>query len=230
LAGADSAALNLVGSLLRAGDFTVQHIRSHLEAAIVTQRRAQDLVVFVEDGTNSHCHEACLSIREVTQVPILIVCEELDGPHVADAFSRGADEHVSADVDVEELRARVAALMRRNQASSYATSDILTFGSITLDARRGLCYLGNTEVPLTRNEFRLLWSLALVADAVVERTRLIEQVWGSPYHASPENLRKLVQRLRSSLTKAAPGAGELVRVVPGLGYGLSSCRSPNGRT
>jgi DNA-binding response OmpR family regulator len=204
---------------LETWDFTVRHIESLLDTTIALRRTVPDLVVLLRARNSGPCGEACRAIRELSRVPVLVLCGNSAGEHVAEALRSGADDHITDSVSVSELEARVHALLRRNQTWGYDHAEQLRAGPITLDCRRAVARSSGREVELAPYEFKLLKALALRPGAMLGHNDLIEQVWGSPYHATGDNLRKLVQRLRASLAEIAPSKRIIVS-VPGFGYYL----------
>jgi DNA-binding response OmpR family regulator len=150
---------------------------------------------------------------------LLFLCNVVSDGHVAKALQSGADDHIGTTVDEAELAARVTALLRRNQLAGSLQSDIVRVGAWRLDGRRAICALNGSETRLTPHEFRLVRALALCQGHVLSHTELIERIWGSPYHGSTENLRKLVQRTRATLASRIGKRGA-IEAVPGFGYRL----------
>jgi DNA-binding response OmpR family regulator len=184
---------------------------------VALQGKVPDLLVIVDEEPDSPCYNTCRAIRDFTRVPILVIAVESSSEHVAEALIAGADDHTAAPIGARELEARVRALLRRNQITADDQAQILEAGDIRLDCRRAVCSMGGSYVDLSPNEFRLARALFNEPGAVLSHEQLIENVWGGPYHASPENLRKLVQRLRSTLAKVGVDRST-VAAVAGFGY------------
>ncbi len=202
------------------------YVDSFTALLVAVQARVPDLVILVNDSRAGVVAEVCRRIREMSRLPLLVLGagDARDDP--AEILLAGADDYALNSAPSGELEARVRALLRRNQLSSYVDSEEITAGMIRLDPRRAVCSVNGGEVRLTPNEFKLLRALALSPGSVVTHSQLIEQVWGSPYHASEENLRKLVQRVRDTLA-AIDGSRGTIASIPGFGYSLEA---KNGKT
>jgi len=155
--------------------------------------------------------DVCRSIREVSQVPIIIVS--------AKGEELGADDYVTKPYRLRELVARIRAVRRRRESRPGlgAASTVLESGMVRLDLDARRCFVAQQEVPLRRKEFDLLEMLLENAGRVVTRDALIDQVWGSDYVGDTKTLDVHIKRLRSLLE---PDAKEstLITTVRGVGY------------
>jgi DNA-binding response OmpR family regulator len=219
--GHDDAERRALERRLAADGYGMRSVGDLATAIAAIQTAVPDAVVMITHRIGPVCGEASRRVREFSRVPLLLVCLDASGSHVASALTSGADDHIQVDATDSELGARVQALIRRNQLSPYLQDDEIEVGPLRIDCRRAMCAINGDAVRLTPREFKLLRALALQPNAVLKHDELIEQVWGSPYHASAENLRKLMQRLRTSLGALERGS-ELIISVHGFGYYLSS--------
>lgn len=192
--------------------------------------RVPDLIILADDLAGTTCWDACVRLREISSsVPLVVLCGDGESEHVAEAFRRGADEHVPPTVDMRLLQARVAALLRRGPWAGHGDSDEISAGLLKLDCRLGVCSFGGGEVQLSPKELKLLRALVVEPGRPFSHDQLIEIVWGSPYHANIDNLRKLVQRLRDSLQELR-GLGAAIAAARGYGYYLAVEGSDDGET
>ncbi|MEL7273018.1 MAG: response regulator transcription factor [Pseudomonadota bacterium] len=121
----------------------------------------------------------------------------------------GADDYVAKPFHIEEVLARLRALIRR--ASGHASSE-LKAGPVTLDTRQSRVTLDGAPVKLTSHEFRLLSYLMHHRGEVISRTELIEHLYDQDFDKDSNTIEVFVGRLRKKLTS------DLIETVRGLGY------------
>jgi DNA-binding response OmpR family regulator len=165
----------------------------------------------------------CQRIREVSEIPIILLTVREDEEDIIYGFKAGADDYIHKPFSPRQLVARVEALLRR---SSRAMSPaILESGDLTLDPSRREARLGQGEaVPLTALESRLLEYFMLHPGHILSMQDLIDHIWG-PGGGDRDMLRQLVRRLRAKI-EPDPTRPTYIETVSGYGYGL---RRPAGR-
>jgi two-component system, OmpR family, KDP operon response regulator KdpE len=155
-------------------------------------------------------------IRREAATPILVLSARGDERDRVTALEQGADDYLTKPFGLAELRARIAALLRRAAGPLADAGGLLTVGPVTLDIARREVHVGEQLVELTPREYELLKVLLGRAGSVVTRGRLLRAVWGAAYSDESHYLHVYVSRLRRKL--AAAGAGELIVAEPGVGY------------
>ena len=146
-------------------------------------------------------------------MPVLILTAR-DGWHEkVTGIDAGADDYLAKPFHMEELLARLRALIRRAQGLA---SPLLQCGAITLDTRSGRVSQDGGPVNLTGHEFRLLAYLMHRPGQVVSRTELIEHLYAQDFDRDSNTIEVFIGRLRRKL---APGSIETVR---GMGYRLAA--------
>ena len=121
----------------------------------------------------------------------------------------GADDYVAKPFHIEEVLARVRALVRR--AAGHATSE-MEIGPVRLDARTSRVTVDGNPVKLTSHEYRVLEYLMLHRDRVVSRTELIEHLYDQDFDRDSNTIEVFVGRLRKKVST------DLIETVRGLGY------------
>ena len=166
--------------------------------------------------------EVCrLLRRERNRVPILMLTARDTVSDRIDGLDAGADDYLVKPFDIDELKARLRALLRR--AGGEGAGDGLTFAELTLDPDRHGVTVGENFVELTRTEYQLLELLLLNPRRVLPHSLIYDRVWGYDFGPTSNALRVYVGYLRRKLEDA--GARPLIHTVRGVGYSL---REPDG--
>ncbi len=147
--------------------------------------------------------------RSGVKTPVIILTARDRWSDKVDGFDAGADDYVTKPFHMEELMARVRALLRR--AAGHATSQI-TCGPVTLDTRSGKVFVDGAQVKLTSHEYRLLSYLMHHTGRVVSRAELTEHLYDQDFDRDSNTIEVFVGRLRKKL------AVDLIQTVRGLGY------------
>jgi two-component system response regulator MprA len=157
-------------------------------------------------------------------VPILMLTARDDvGDRVA-GLDAGADDYLPKPFELEELLARVRALLRRvrRHAEPGAVEEILTFADLSLNVSTREVFRGDRPVELTRTEFDLLETMMRSPRHVLSRSRLLEDVWGYDFGRSSNSLDVYVSYLRRKTEEG--GETRLVQTVRGVGFTLREIR------
>ncbi len=164
--------------------------------------------------------QACLRIREFSNVPIIMLTARSEDTDKLLGFEYGADDYVTKPFNILELKARVRALLRRSGAIGEAGGGkVLTAGHIRLDTERRAAWKGSQPVDLTAKEFDLMELLMRNPGRVYSRENLLNIVWGYEYVGDYRTVDVHVRRLREKVEKD-PANPELIRTKWGVGYYL----------
>jgi DNA-binding response OmpR family regulator len=161
----------------------------------------------------------CRSIRQKSEVPVIIVTARTDSHDVVAGLEAGADDYVTKPFVAKELSARIRALMRRVEPLSGPTVQRYRVGDVDIRTDEGLVLRDGRQLSLTRTEFRLLTELARARGAVCTREELLEHVWGYGYFGDSRLVDVHVRRLRTKVERD-PANPQLVITARGLGYRL----------
>lgn len=161
----------------------------------------------------------CRTVRETSDLPIIMVTARTDTRDVIAGLEAGADDYVTKPLVASELGARIRALLRR--ARGGTTPSLFRMGALTVDVGRGLAHRDGEDLRLTKTEFRLLCELAFAGGQVVTREQLLERVWDYDYFADTRLLDVHIMRLRGKI-EPDPGNPQLILTARGLGYRLAT--------
>jgi two-component system response regulator MprA len=150
-------------------------------------------------------------------VPVLMLTARDAVSDRIDGLDAGADDYLVKPFDIDELRARLRALLRRSGAGGDGDGG-LTFADLTLDPARHGVVVGQTFVELTRTEYQLLELLMLNPRRVLPHSLIYDRVWGYDFGPTSNALRVYVGYLRRKLEEA--GGRVEIHTVRGVGYAL----------
>ncbi len=174
-----------------------------------------DVMLIGKDG-----FEVCRELRRTgVTTPILMLTARTAEAEKVLAFESGADDYVTKPFGVRELRARIAALLRR--AGADRAMPALRVGEAEIDFGRGEVRLNGRATELTPIEFKLLQILARAHGRIVTRDQLISEAWGPGAALSDRALDNHIGGLRRKI-ESNPGAPQYLKNVRGLGYRLES--------
>jgi DNA-binding response OmpR family regulator len=183
--------------------------------------KAPDLIVIDVNGQTLSLIDAIrsgegLARRVDPDTPMIVLSGNPDRLHRVRVLERGGDDIVAKPYSYTELRARIAALLRRSRAR--AAPGVLRIGPLRIDTRSREVRVGETPLPLTGREYDLLRTLASDPGRVFTRAELLRDVWGTRPDARTRTLDSHAARLRSKLSSA--GATHQLVTVWGVGLRL----------
>jgi len=159
----------------------------------------------------------CRRLRERgDQTPILMLTARHEVNDRVAGLDAGADDYLVKPFALDELLARLRALLRRTSISGEA--GVLRAGDLSLDPQRREAWRGSRELGLTKTEFDLLELLLANAEIVVTRETIYERIWGFDFETSSKSLDVYIGYLRRKTE--ADGEPRLIRTVRGVGYTL----------
>ncbi|MGZ4518592.1 MAG: response regulator transcription factor [Mycobacteriaceae bacterium] len=161
--------------------------------------------------------EVCRRLRSTgVDLPILVLTARDTVSERVSGLDAGADDYLPKPFALEELLARLRALLRRSVPAEGADSEVLTFADLTMDPVTMEVKRGERPISLTRTEYSLLELLLTNARRVLSRSRILEDVWGYDFPTSGNALEVYVGYLRRKTE--AEGEPRLIHTVRGVGY------------
>lgn len=157
----------------------------------------------------------CQQIREHVSCPILFLTARIESADQIAGFQAGADDYILKPFDLDELEARIAAHLRREQRRHGKTT-VRFFGELTIDYSARTVWLNEEAVALSRREFDILELLSLNAGQVFDRERIYELVWGLDGAGSSDTVMEHVRKIRAKLSGSS--LCNYIETVWGVGY------------
>jgi two-component system response regulator MprA len=200
--------------------YTVEEAEGGGRALSILQASTPDAVVLDVLMPDLDGIEVCRRLRAADdRTPVLLLtARDAVGDRVA-GLDAGADDYLPKPFALEELLARLRALLRRSAVTGDGRPGaVLRFARLTLDAGAHEARMGARRIPLTRTEFSLLELLMRNRRQVLTRSLIHEQVWGYDFGPSSNSLGVYVGYLRRKLEE--DGEPRLIHTIRGVGYVL----------
>ena len=198
---------------LSANGYTVDVASDGREALYLGQEQAYDAVI-LDVGLPLMDGISVLRKWRADQrtMPVLILTARDDWHDKVSGIDAGADDYVTKPFHMQELLARVRALIRRTSGIADAT---LRCGKLELDTRTGRVSCENEVIVLTSHEFKILSYLMHHLDEVVSRTDLTEHIYAQDFDRDSNTIEVMIGRLRKKLPDS------LIQTIRGMGYRMS---------
>ena len=161
--------------------------------------------------------EACMRIREFSNVPIIMLTAKSEDADKLMGFECGADDYLTKPFNILELKARVRALLRRAAGIQRTLGTVLTVGELSLNTQERVAIRDGRRVELTAKEYDLIELLMRNPRRVYSRENLMNVVWGYAYTGDYRTVDVHIRRLREKLEKN-PAEPEYIMTKWGVGY------------
>ncbi|MBT3149796.1 response regulator transcription factor [Streptomyces sp. CHD11] len=230
LAEDDRAIRNALERALTLEGYHVTAVADGVEALAHAHRTRPDVLVLDVMMPGIDGLQVCRVLRaEGDRTPVLILTALVETADRIAGLDAGADDYVVKPFDVEEVFARLRALLRRAAPVPPVPADpaaepvgtpgrFVAAAGLRMDPRARRAWRGERELELTRTEFELLELLIRNAGVVLEHSAIYERIWGYDFGPGSKNLAVYVGYLRRKLDE--PGAPQLIHTVRGVGYVL----------
>jgi DNA-binding response OmpR family regulator len=200
-------------SLARNGDEAISQVRASQHDLVLL-----DLMLPKRDG-----FDVCDVISQRGRVPVIIISARSQKADRLRGLQLGADDYLTKPFDLDELLARMQAVLRRR----HRPADLLKLGGVTIDFAKMKAWSNRRALHLTDREFELLRFLAERKGQVVYRSELFREVWGSiDVHPSTRMLDHAITRLRKKI-EPDPHHPRYIRTVHGDGFRLTATAEPD---
>lgn len=178
-------------------------------------RQQPDLVILDLGLPDMEGHQVLQELRGWTHVAVIVLSVRNQDREKVTALDAGAQDYVTKPFSVEELLARVRAILRDHIKPEELP--VLDDGHLQIDLSRRLVKVGDKTVELTPKEYAVMSKLASSPNCVVTQTQLLKEIWGPAHTEDTHYLRIVVSHLRQKLGDS-PSEPKYVRTEPGVGY------------
>lgn len=196
--------------------YTVEIARDGRQGSYLARTSPFSLIVLDYSLPLKSGLEACTEIRETgSSVPILFLSVLDDAARKIEALTRGADDYLTKPFHLEELMARVKALLRR---PTKIQSSVLEIGEMRLDTEKRTAYRLDKPIYLTRKEYSLLEYLMRNPETAVSRSMIMEHVWSADSDPFSNTVEAHILNLRKKVN--AGHKRNVIVNIPGRGYAI----------
>lgn len=162
--------------------------------------------------------EVCRRLRGKSLVPVIMVTARGEDFEKIMGLDIGADDYIIKPFSAGEVMARVRAILRRMQPREEKTAhNIYRYSNLMIDLDKYAVTVNGSEVPLTKKEVELLWTLAKNSSKVFSRENLLDSLWGYDYYGDSRTVDSHIKRMRAKLDKFEHPGWE-IKTIWGVGY------------
>ncbi|MCJ7529958.1 MAG: response regulator transcription factor [Anaerolineales bacterium] len=176
-----------------------------------------DLVLLDVTMPQRNGWETLERIREVSDVPVIMLTARSEEPDILRGFSRGADDYVTKPFSFAQLAARIQAVLSRTGRQAADAQTQIQKGDLTVNLRTRQVWRGSQNISLTPTEFKLLTTLMSRSGEVLSADELVREVWGPQYAGEVGNVRRYIWHLRQKI-EPDPDNPQYLHNEHGFGY------------
>jgi len=213
----DPVIVKFVSANLKARGFNVVAAEDGEAAIKAMEQTLPDLVILDIMMPGMDGVEVCSRIREWSKVPIIMLTAKNELNDKVELLNLGADDYITKPFGIEELLARVRAILRRKVGAGSSDTVLFVNDDLEINFAERWVSLGGKQIDLSPTEYDLLRELAQNAGKVLTHQMLLARVWGSEYGNETEYLRVYIGRLRGKL-EADPKKPKHILTKSGVGY------------
>jgi two-component system KDP operon response regulator KdpE len=216
----DLTLLDLLKQSLEKAGYKVLTATNGIDGLQMVYKGKADLVVLDVMMPRMDGWETCNRIREISDVPIIMLTAKDKEADALKGFQCGVDDYVTKPFGFSELTARVkAVLLRTRKAPPDKQRRVYVFDQLVVDADNSQVTLRGKPVSLTPTEFQLLLTLAENAGRILSHEQLLSQVWGPEYVGETGYVKRYIWYLRQKI-EDDPGDPQYILTERGFGYKL----------
>ncbi len=202
--------------LLSQEGYQADTARTMSQAENFLEQKEYDMVLLDVGLPDGDGFRLCSRIRERYRIPVIFLTAREEETDVVRGLDLGAEDYVIKPFRNRELMSRIKAVLRRNEKGN----SILHCGDIVLNAETGKVKRGGTEIPLTKLEYKILFSMMSYPGKLFTRDEILSDIWDiSGNFVNDNTLSVTMKRLREKL---GDSDARLIRTVRGMGYRMES--------
>ncbi|ADL53829.1 response regulator transcription factor [Clostridium cellulovorans] len=158
----------------------------------------------------------CNKIREISKVPVIFLSSRTTNMDVVMAINMGGDDYLTKPFSIEVLIAKINALLRRTYSYGEVAMDTLEYKGVILSLKDNLIYYEDKSLELTKNEFKIIYTLMKKHETIITREKLMQELWEDENFIDDNTLTVNINRLRKKLKEL--GLCEYIKTVKNQGY------------
>jgi two-component system KDP operon response regulator KdpE len=198
--------------------FEVQSVTSGPDALRAAYEYHPDIIILDIMMPDMDGWQVCERLREISDVPIIMLTAKVEEDSVVQGFLLGADDYVKKPFSVKELELRIRAVLKRAQMKEHRASPMLYEDEqLRIDLEQRKVFRDGRMIHLTPTEFKLLSYLVRHKGEVIVHEELLKEVWGPAYTDATSSLSLYIRYLREKLERE-PGDPRYIRTEWGVGY------------
>lgn len=183
--------------------------------AVMLLQKLPDLIILDINMPGMDGLELCKNIRNHIACPILFVTARITEQDKINGFQYGGDDYITKPFSLNELTARVAAHLRRDERSKNKP-EVLTSNDLLVNLSERTVVYNGMEIPFSKREFDLIEFLMTNANQVFDRERIYERVWGYEAEGDSGVVKEHIRKIRAKLQKIT--GNDYIATVWGVGY------------
>lgn len=207
---------DLIGMFLKKDGYVVKMAKSSEEALDFLKEDKAKLILLDIMLPGMDGFGFCAKVREASNIPIIIMSAKVDKEDKLNGFLQGADDYLEKPVDIDILRAKIGALMKRNYELKQENT-LLQSGAVTIDKDAKQVFFHGKELSLTVKEYELLLLLAENPGKTINKDFLFNEVWGMDSFSENQTLTVHIKMLRDKI-EDNPAKPVRIKTVWGVGY------------
>jgi two-component system KDP operon response regulator KdpE len=202
---------------LERNDFQVRLASSGEEGLDLAALHPTDFVILDLAMPGMDGVEVCRQLRSWSSVPVIVLSVREGEQDKIAALDAGADDYLTKPFSLDELLARLRAVLRRVRGDAQPQTPLFCAGELQIDFSRRLVTLSGEEIHLTPIEYELLGFLAQHPNRVLTHRHLLTKIWGAEYADDTHTLRVHIANLRNKI-EPNPTRPRFLHTEPRIGY------------
>jgi two-component system OmpR family response regulator len=215
---------DLLGAALRFEGFDVDVAGTGAQAIDMSRPSRHDLVLLDVMLPDLDGNEVCRRLRALgVETPIIFLTAREATEDKVTGLTAGGDDYVTKPFSLEELVARIRAILRRTAGAERNGGSDMSFEDLVIDEEAHEVWRQGQLVELTATEFNLLRYLLVNAKRVVSKSEILDNVWDYDFEGDPSIVETYISYLRKKIDRFSP---PLIHTVRGVGYSMRVAREP----
>jgi DNA-binding response OmpR family regulator len=214
--------LELLKSYLEMSGFTALCAKSGKEGMALFEQSPVSLILLDLMLPDFSGEEFCKKIREVSDIPIIMITAKADEASIISGLNTGADDYVCKPFSPKQLMARIQAVLRRSNQTHFPgkkTGTLLSYKNLVIDTEKRIVSRGGEEIVLTRDEYNILALLMSRQTKIFTREEILEAVKGDDFDGFDRAVDTHIKKLRAKIGDDSKMPQYIVTVY-GMGYRL----------